>query len=393
MKITVLLSLFISFSAFGEISFKKIFNELEVSKMPVKNRTYSVPSYNSLQWRLQADDEGVVSNSIRVEPLAMNQRKSVQELIKQRNLLGKAYASEIMAEQCLDKNLLLVELFYAKKAIKILHKLKLSYQDLTKVLKRGVKRDLLGFNELLKMNEKLVSTKMSFNEIVLNSRSILAQLNLPEDLKPSRIGNMNFDGFIDVEDIKNKTNNKDHKNIELEKLAAVAKIKELDFLAEQRKDKQIFSHFQVSHKKTLIGSIKKDDSFAVEVAFNLPGYTVQNSQEKMIEWHKAQAEYSEKRRNSSSSLAINRDNLTIKIKNYIDLTSDGYIKDLNSYLKLLKKSKSNSPYKIVQVNEKILKQKKEILDLRYEITKNYFYSLAEQGKLVDCSISHITKGN
>ena len=391
MKLFLITSLLFSFSARSEVSFKTVFKNLVVNESPIKKRSYKVPHYKSLQWRLKSDDDGVVTNTLRLEPLAIGQKESVKELIEQRNLLGSAYSSEIMAEQCLDKSLLLTELFYAKESIKILHKLKLSYQDLTKVLKKGVKRDLLGFGELLKMREKLVSTKLKFNELVLNSRSMLAQLDLPKKIKPGRVGSLNFDGFIDVLDIRDKSRITEFKNIEIEKLAAIAKIKELDFKSEERKDSQFFSHFQISHKKTLLGDVKTDDSFALEVAFNLPGSSFQNSQEKMIDWHKARAEHSEARRNNVSSLALNKDNLSIKISNYLDLTSDGYLKDLNSYLALLKKSKSNSPYKIVQVNEKILKQKKEILNLRYRITKDYFYTLAAQGRLVDCSIDYISK--
>ncbi len=393
MKLILLASLFLSFSVRSEVSFKQIFNRLEVSEMKIKNRSYRVPIYNNLEWRLRSDEEGVVTNSLKLEPLAAGQKETIKRLIEQRTKLGKAYSSEIMAEQCLDKNLLLVDLFYAKKSIKLYHKLKLSYQDLTKVLKKGVNRDLLGFSELLKMREKLVSTKLKFNELVLNSRSMLAQLNLPANYKPKRIGNLNFDGFIDVEDIKKKAYFSSSKNIELDKLAATAKIRELDFLSEERADKQVFKHVRLNHQKTLLGKIKSDDSFSVEVAFNIPSGNYQNSQEKMIEWHKARAEYNQAKRNNRSSLALKKESLSIKIRNFMDLNSDGYLKDLNSYLDLLKKSKSNSPFKIVQVKEKILKQEKEILDLRYEITRDYFYSLAEQGKLADCSISYILKDN
>jgi hypothetical protein len=381
------------------VNFKTIYKEIDVEVKATESRVYKAPSYNSLQWRLKGDNDGAITNTIRIEPLAIGQKDHETELIEQRNKLGSAYSSEVNAEKCLDKNLTFLELFYAKDSIKLHHQLKLSYTDLTRVLKRGVKRDILKFNELLNMQETLVETKLKFNELVLRSRSQLAQLDLPRKLKPSKIGSLNFDGFIDVEDIKRKITTIKMENIELSKLGAVARIKHLDYMAEQRKESQVFSHFQVSHKKTIFekdDAIKNniaDDSFSIEVSFNLPGSSYQNSQGKLIEWQKAQAEYSAARREGPTSLSLNKANLNIKIRNYIDLNSEGYLKDLNSYLDLLKKSSSNSPYKIVQVREKILKQKIKLLDLRYEITKDYLYSLAEQGKLSKCSLSHLTKAN
>lgn len=381
------------------VNFKTIYEKIDVEVKPTEERTYKVPSYNSLQWRLKGDNDGAVTNTFRIEPLAIGQKEHERELIEQRNKLGNAYSSEVNAEKCLDKNLTFLELFYAKDSIKLHHQLKLSYTDLTRVLDRGVKRDILKFNELLNMKEKLVETKLKFNELVLRSRSVLAQLDLPRKYKPSKIGSLDFDGFIDVDDIKRKITTIKMENIELSKLGAVARIKHLDYLAERRKESQIFSHFQLSHKKTIFekdDAIQKniaDDSFSVEVSFNLPGSSYQNSQGKLIDWQRAQAEFSAARREGASNLNMNKANLNIKIKNYIDLNSEGYLKDLNAYLELLKKSSSNSPYKIVQVREKILKQKIKILDLRYEITKDYLYSLAEQGKLSNCSLSHLTKAN
>lgn len=381
------------------VNFKTLFEKIDVDIVKSDQKKYKVPNYNSLEWRLKGDNDGEITNSIRIEPLALGQRKHEQSLIEQRSLLGKAYSSEVEAVSCLDKNLTFLELFYVKNSIKLHHQLKLSYTDLTRVLNRGVKRDILKFSELLDMKEQLVETKLIFNELVLKSRTILKQLRIPEKIKPRRIGALDFAGFISVEDIKRKFRPSELVNLELSKLGAMAKIKELDYLSERRKEDQIFSHFQISHKKKIFNrnyngfNDSSDDTLSVEFSFNIPGSTPQNSQGKLLDWHRARAELSTAVRENSYKFDLSKANLRIKIKNYIDLTTEGYLKDLESYLNLLKKSSSNSPYQIVQVQEKILKQKIKILDLRFLITKDYLYSLAEQGKLAKCSLSHLTKAN
>ena len=91
----------------------------------------------------------------------------------------------------------------------------------------------------------------------------------------------------------------------------------------------------------------------------------------------------------AADLALNQERILIKINNYQDLKKSDFLKDLNKYLLTLKKSRSHSPYKIVQIKESILKQKLNLLNLRLEITKEYFYSLAKKGNYSTCSLSYL----
>lgn len=381
----------ISSSVSGATSFENVFNRIEIDEVKFQKTSYNSPKYRSLDWRVRVDDESVVTNSLRIEPLSLQEKAREKDLTEYRNTLGEVYSLEVSAQQCLDKSLTFLDLFHLKSSIKLQHGLKLVYDDLTKVLGKGVKRDLVKFNELLKMREKLVETKMNFNKLVLVSRSILAQLSVSSGSKPKRVGELNFDSFIDVADIKKNVKNFTFRNISIEKLGAIADIKKLDYESEIGRENRIFRHIQINHKKDFDTKNEDDQSIAMEFSFNLPWGGVKNSQSKMIEWKRAQAEFNKAKREGQSAINLNKDQLDIKIRNYIDLENDGYLKDLDKYLKALKRSSSNAPYKIVQVKEKILKQKLKLLDLRYEITKDYIYSLAEQGQLSKCNVSLLTR--
>ena len=375
----------------GAISYKDLFNSIPLKKTNLENSTYTPPLYETLEWRIRLQDEGDVSNTLRIRPLGFKEGVRIEELTKNRNALGEILSYEDHAHQCLSKNLIILQLFKLKQTYNIYKELQKVYGDFVGIIENGIKKGVNRFNENLKTRERLLEVTLKLKEISRIGSATLSNLKVEKNKNyPKNLRYINFKGFIEIPKIKKYISTLPIRNSTIDKLKTIASIKKLDYESEVNKEKRIFRHIQLSHRSAFLDSEQRNDNrTSLELSFNLPWGGVKNSQGKMIEWQKGHLKMKQAIQQEAADLALNQERILIKINNYQDLKKSDFLKDLNKYLLTLKKSRSHSPYKIVQIKESILKQKLNLLNLRLEITKEYFYSLAKKGNYSTCSLSYL----
>lgn len=375
----------------GAISYKDLFNSIPLKKTNLENSTYTPPLYETLEWRIRLQDEGDVSNTLRIRPLGFKEGVRIEELTKNRNALGEILSYEDHAQQCLSKNLVILQLFKLKQTYNIYKELQKVYGDFVGIIENGIKKGVNRFNENLKTRERLLEVTLKLKEISRIGSATLSNLKVEKNKNyPKNLSYINFKGFIEIPKIKKYISTLPIRNSTIDKLKTIASIKKLDYESEVNKEKRIFRHIQLSHRSAFLDSEQRNDNrTSLELSFNLPWGGVKNSQGKMIEWQKGHLKMKQAIQQEAADLALNQERVLIKINNYQDLKKSDFLKDLNKYLLTLKKSRSHSPYKIVQIKESILKQKLNLLNLRLEITKEYFYSLAKKGNYSTCSLSFL----
>jgi hypothetical protein len=347
------------------------------------------PLYDNLQLKLRQENKqgDVTTNAytLSLKPLAWGQYGQEKELNREYAKLSKYVKNDQDSQACLNKHRFILEYFYTQNSLDYYIQLNKNYDDLIRILKKDTGRDMLGFNELLKTQERQLEAQTSLSTLeqnLINLQRILSKSSSPSNKYTQQV---NFNKFVTINDIKDAVDTLGEESFELKRYELIAKIEGLELDINTLRDNQVVNSYDIIQKQN-----EFESSIAFEVSFNIPTFNKKSSLNNIIKRQRAIYELNNARREKQNEFQSTKTVLLNQINNYEKIANSDYLKDLTKYQKHLTGTTASSPFKIIQVQEKLMKEKLKLINLRYEITKTFFDSLFTTGRLSSCDMSFLT---